>query len=96
MKVDNSVAKITSVVVNDGVGKKPELPKEPQNRHSTSSDEVSISDLVRNLRELVEADETSSIRSEKIARVKAEINAGTYTVSGEAVAEKMLGVSTKK
>ena len=36
--------------------------------------------------------EASDVREDKIARLKAQIQAGTYSVSTEALADKMLGM----
>jgi negative regulator of flagellin synthesis FlgM len=55
------------------------------------NDKVEISDEAKAYQVAMQAAKAdSSDRSEKVAAIKAQVNAGTYKVSAEALAEKIL------
>ena len=63
------------------------------NAISKSSDQLSISRAGYSYQTAKNAvSEASDVREDKIARLKAQIQAGTYSVSTEALADKMLGM----
>ncbi len=55
-------------------------------------DSVNLSEGLGRLREAhAAAAEASDVRAERVAEIKAQIQAGAYTVDTDALAEKMLG-----
>ena len=61
----------------------------------TEKDKYELSDTARLYNTAKAVSEASDVRLDKVNDIKARIAAGTYNISSEAVAEKMLGsVST--
>ncbi|MCK8816035.1 flagellar biosynthesis anti-sigma factor FlgM [Natroniella sulfidigena] len=60
--------------------------KQKKDRVSLSKEALQLQKVEQELTEEVDSPE----RQEKIDRIKAEVQAGTYNVDGEAIAEKML------
>ncbi len=70
---------------------------EPGSKPTRSADKVDISPSAGRLNETSNTLKgPAEIRSDKVAQVKAQIEAGTYQVSGKAVAEKMLTALSKE
>ncbi len=69
---------------------------EPGSKPTKSADKVDISPSAGRLNETSTLKGPAEIRSDKVAQVKAQIEAGTYQVSGKAVAEKMLTALSKE
>jgi flagellar biosynthesis anti-sigma factor FlgM len=58
---------------------------------ATTTDRVDVSDAGRAMQVATAAlQQTPAIRADTVAKLKARITAGTYQVSGEAIAERML------
>jgi flagellar biosynthesis anti-sigma factor FlgM len=93
MKVDRSLQKVMSAIQKDGVEKHQGMGQKKETCNVTKKDAVSISGLIHHLSNTFSADEISVVRSERITKLKADIETGTYYVSGLAVAQKMLGMS---
>jgi flagellar biosynthesis anti-sigma factor FlgM len=92
MKVDRSMEKIVSAIQIDGVEKNQVNGQKKEKSNVTQTDEVSISGLICYLNHSLSVDEISTVRSERISMLKEKIEAGSYHVSGQAVAQKMLGM----
>jgi negative regulator of flagellin synthesis FlgM len=87
----DAVRKQNAVDRVDSVGRRG-LPTEAT---SASSDKVEISERSRELsRALDEVNSTPEVRAERVAELKAKIEAGTYNVSAEDVAQSLLGGDT--
>jgi negative regulator of flagellin synthesis FlgM len=66
-------------------------PKQDQERVRPASDSVEISDLARELAKARQAvDAAPDVRSDKVAAIKKRIEDGTYSVSPELLARKLL------
>ena len=66
---------------------------EPQTVQPAASDSVEISDRSRELARAHQAvDEAPEVRSDRVASIKKRIEDGTYSVSPELLAKKMLGL----
>ena len=64
------------------------------NKVQSSNDKLEISQTAKHYQTAKAAvSETSDIREDKVARIKSEMVAGTYSVSSEAFAEKILNNS---
>ncbi|HET6421984.1 MAG TPA: flagellar biosynthesis anti-sigma factor FlgM [Geobacteraceae bacterium] len=96
MKVDNILQKEMSVIRNEVTEKKsrPADSKDPAG--SAANDMVSISSLMNNLNLSVATSSDNQVRTDKVASLKALIEAGDYNVSGQQVAEKMVSIPKKK
>ncbi|HKZ16552.1 MAG TPA: flagellar biosynthesis anti-sigma factor FlgM [Geobacteraceae bacterium] len=93
MKVDRVLQKVMSAIQRDGLEKQQVAGQKREASNVPQKDDVRISDLIHNLNQSLSAYEMSIVRPEKVSVLKAEIDAGTYFVSGQAVAQKMLGMS---
>lgn len=94
MKINLALQKMMAMVPNEVVNKKQENGKNSGTSNVPAKDEVSISRLIHFLNQSLTIDGTSTVRSEKVSALKSEIETGTYSVNGQAVAEKMLGKSS--
>jgi negative regulator of flagellin synthesis FlgM len=66
-------------------------PKQDQERVRPASDSVEISDLARELAKARQAvDAAPDVRADKVAAIKKRIEDGTYSVSPELLARKLL------
>lgn len=67
-------------------------PPAAENAPGRRPDSVKLSEGLGRLREAhAAAAEASDVRTERVAEIKAQIQAGRYTVDTDALAEKMLG-----
>lgn len=60
---------------------------------STGEDSVALSTTAKEIDRLVQVAEAD--RTERIDRVRAQIEDGSYAVSGEAVAQKLININTR-
>jgi flagellar biosynthesis anti-sigma factor FlgM len=92
MKVDRSLQKVMSAIQKDGVEKHQVTGQKKETCKVAQEDAVSISSLIHHLTNTLSSEEISDVRSQKVTRLKADVEAGSYYVSGQAVAQKMLGI----
>jgi len=65
--------------------------KQAEKNQYNLSQKLTISDEAKKLHEIVpKLDEIPDIREDKVAEIKKQIDEGTYKISGEKVAEKIL------
>ena len=65
---------------------------DPQSVRSSSSDSLEISDRSRELARARQAvDAAPDVRADRVAEIKKQIEAGTYSVSPEQLASKLMG-----
>lgn len=97
MKIDNSLIN----GINLYKGQAPEQKKETQSQSDKQTqrkgvDRVEFSVPREQLAQLKKAlEEVPEVRADKVAGVKVQVEDGTYSVSGRAVAAKMLGVDNE-
>ena len=65
--------------------------KATKSNKSKKQDQVSLSDEALELQKVKQRlDEVKDVRQAKVAKLKSQVQQGTYNVSGEDIAEKML------
>ncbi len=96
MKVDNILQKEMPVIRNEVTEKKSQPAESKEPAGSSANDMVSISSLMNNLNHSIASSRDNQVRTDKVASLKALIEAGDYNVSGQQVAEKMVSISKKK
>lgn len=71
--------------------KKAEVKKQTAGLAGSSSDKISISDNAKDVSTITKAVKSSpEIREDKVSALKKQIDSGTYDITGEMVAEKMV------
>lgn len=81
---------IQQYLLNETLGKGREVPEEKSS--AIPQEKVDISNKAREIQQISSAmTDVQSIREDKVAAIKSQIEDGTYNVSGEEVANKMLG-----
>lgn len=82
----------SQVLISGGEAEKRNAPESYNgNPLPQADDSVNISRLINQLNQMVTSKAASFSTKEKISDIKSNINSGTYSVSGMAVAAKMLG-----
>jgi flagellar biosynthesis anti-sigma factor FlgM len=91
MKIDGNIHLIDSQLKTQRDQANPkEQPSEVQEVQKTQ-DRLEFSTSVREYQKLGKtADETTEIRAERVAKVKAQLDAGTYNIKAEKVAEAII------
>ncbi len=91
MKISNIMQK-AQVLVSGGEAEKRNAPESYNgNPLSQADDSVNISSLINQLNHMMTSKVATFSTNEKISDIKSNIDSGTYSVSGMAVAAKMLG-----
>lgn len=91
MKVDRVLQKVMSALHGMGVERQQSLGQKDGKKVVPRKDEVSISGMINYLNQSFAGDDVNTVRMEKVTVLKAQIDSGSYSVSGQAVAQKMLG-----
>lgn len=92
MKIDGFPGNITKIYQTNQVKADGAARRNPLDLNM--NDSVELTDQAQRIHALVkETNALPELREEKIARIKAEIDNGTYNVSPEQVAAKMLAAS---
>ncbi|MDY0186559.1 MAG: flagellar biosynthesis anti-sigma factor FlgM [Syntrophus sp. (in: bacteria)] len=85
-----SPKEIQQYLLNETLGKGREVPEEKPS--AIPQEKVDISNKAREIQQISsKMTDAQDIREDKVAAIKSQIDDGTYNVSGEEVANKMLG-----
>lgn len=72
----------------------PAVDKQPGAVAAKPSEKVDLSTMARDIQKAkVEVSKLPDVREEKVQEIKAQVDKGTYNVSGEQIANKMVGES---
>lgn len=86
MKIQRSYTEYTNLLTVKG---SKNVAKQSQ-AINASNDKINLSDTAKKLLCRAEVQSSSGIDTDKVARLKAAINDGSYQVSAEKIADKML------
>ncbi len=92
MKVDNILQKEIPALRNEVTDKKNGAVDNKESSASSTNDRVTISSLINYLNQSMTSERADHERSNKVRELKSIVESGKYTVSGQAVAEKMLSL----
>jgi len=93
MKIDNSLGPFQEIKKSgeQPAAPRPAVPESEAKQPEKSGDVVHLSDRARLAARATElAQSAPEVRQDKIAALKADLSAGTYNVSGRAVAESII------
>jgi anti-sigma28 factor (negative regulator of flagellin synthesis) len=92
MEINNVLKKPQLLIANRESDKKNMNEGNGRTKVQPAGDPVKISQLISHLNQMMTSDVTSRPGNDRVAMLKSSIEAGTYSVSGIAVASKMLGI----
>lgn len=92
MEIEKSQGIQISAYVNQVQDKnKVDSSKDKPEKTAVKADTVVISDAAKRIREAkIQLDETPDVREDKVARLKEQVESGTYEINAEKTADKLI------
>ncbi len=92
MKISNSSPEYISQTYNSQVAGAKAKAEKPAPESETRTDSINLSEKTRDIQKITRAMETQPAdRTERIRKIKDQVQANQYNINAEQIAEKMIG-----